>query len=82
VVKRIREEDGTSILYTSHNMRDVEEVCDRVVFMHQGKVLFVGTAAEILSHFQEESLESLFIRVARGGEVEAAADPQPVTRDQ
>ena len=41
-----------------------------------------GTAAEILSHFQEESLESLFIRVARGGEVEAAADPQPVTSDQ
>ena len=82
VVKRIREEDGTSILYTSHNMRDVEEVCDRVVFMHQGKILFVGTAAEILSHFQEESLESLFIRVARGGEVEAAADPQPVTSDQ
>ena len=82
VVKRIREEDGTSILYTSHNMRDVEEVCDRVVFMHQGKVLFVGTAAEILSHFQEESLESLFIRVARGGEVEAAAVPQLVTRDQ
>jgi len=54
-------------------MRDVEEVCDRVVFMHQGKILFIGTAAEILSHFQEESLESLFIRVARGGEIEAAS---------
>lgn len=73
VTKRIRDEEGTSILYTSHNMRDVEEVCDRVVFMHQGKVLFVGTAAEILNHFQEESLESLFIRVARGGEIESAA---------
>ena len=71
VTKRIRDEDGTSILYTSHNMRDVDEVCDRVVFMHQGKVLFIGTAAEILKHFQEESLESLFIRVARGGEGEA-----------
>jgi len=71
VTKRIRDEDGTSILYTSHNMRDVDEVCDRVVFMHQGKVLFIGTAAEILKHFQEESLESLFIRVARGGEGKA-----------
>lgn len=73
VTRRIRDEEGASILYTSHNMRDVEEVCDRVVFMHQGKILFVGTAAEILSHFQEESLESLFIRVARGGEIEAGA---------
>jgi ABC-2 type transport system ATP-binding protein len=72
VTKRIREEDGTSILYTSHNMRDVEEVCDRIIFMHQGKILFTGTAAETLEHFQEESLESLFIRVARGGEIESA----------
>lgn len=72
VTKRIREEDGTSILYTSHNMRDVEEVCDRILFMHQGRVLFAGTAAEILGHFKEDSLESLFIRVARGGEIEAA----------
>ena len=72
VTRRIREEDGTSILYTSHNMRDVEEVCDRVVFMHQGKALFTGTAEEILAHFKEESLESLFIRVARGGEIETA----------
>lgn len=68
VTKRIREQDGTSILYTSHNMRDVEEVCDRIIFMHQGKILFTGTAAETLEHFQEESLESLFIRVARGGD--------------
>lgn len=72
VTRRIRDEEGASILYTSHNMRDVEEVCDRVVFMHRGKILFIGTAAEILHHFQEESLESLFIRVARGGEIEAA----------
>lgn len=79
VTKRIRDEEGTSILYTSHNMRDVEEVCDRVVFMHRGKVLFVGTGAEILSHFQEESLESLFIRVARGGEIETAAPDAAAT---
>lgn len=73
VTRRIRDEEGASILYTSHNMRDVEEVCDRVVFMHRGKILFIGTATEILNHFQEESLESLFIRVARGGEIEAAS---------
>ncbi len=72
VASRIREEDGTSILYTSHNMRDVEEVCDRVVFMHQGRILFTGTAAEILGHFQEQSLESLFIRIARGGAIESS----------
>jgi ABC-2 type transport system ATP-binding protein len=71
VVKRIRDEEGTTILYTSHNMRDVEEVCDRVVFMHKGKVLFTGTSEETLHHFEEESLEDVFIRVARGGDIES-----------
>ena len=71
VVKRIRDEEGTTILYTSHNMRDVEEVCDRVVFMHKGKVLFTGTSEEILHHFEEKSLEDVFIRVARSGDIES-----------
>ncbi len=71
-VKRVREEDGATMLYTSHNMRDVEEVCDRVIFMHKGKILHQGTPAEIVSHFQEKSLEDVFIRVARGGELETA----------
>lgn len=74
---QIREEDGTSILYTSHNMRDVEEVCDRVVFMHQGRALRTGTAREILDHFHEQSLESLFIRVARGGSIETSSQSDP-----
>ncbi|MEM9283217.1 MAG: ABC transporter ATP-binding protein [Verrucomicrobiota bacterium] len=69
VVKRIRDEEGATILYTSHNMRDVEEVCDRVAFMHRGKILFTGTSEETLHHFEEESLEDVFIRVARGGEI-------------
>ena len=71
VVKRVREEDGTTMLYTSHNMRDVEEVCDRVVFLHKGKVLFEGTPKEIVQHFREESLEDVFIRVARSGDIES-----------
>ncbi|MEX2578942.1 MAG: ABC transporter ATP-binding protein [Verrucomicrobiales bacterium] len=70
VVKRIRDEEGTTILYTSHNMRDVEEVCDRVVFMHRGKILFEGTSGEILQHFEEESLEDVFIQIARSGEIQ------------
>lgn len=70
VVKRIREEEGTTILYTSHNMRDVEEVCDRVVFMHKGKILFTGTSGEVLTHFQKDSLEDVFIEVARSGDIE------------
>lgn len=75
VVRRIREEEGTSIVYTSHNMRDVEEICDRIVFMHQGKLLFVGTSAEILAKSQEKTLEDVFIRIARSGDLEPLISP-------
>ncbi len=71
VVKRVRDEEGTTMLYTSHNMRDVEEVCDEIVFMHKGKILVSGTNEEVKQHFEEESLEDVFIRVARSGDIEA-----------
>lgn len=69
-VKQVRDQDGSTMLYTSHNMRDVEEVCDRVIFMHHGKVIHQGTPKEIVAHFEEDSLEEVFIRVARSGDLE------------
>lgn len=68
VIRSVRNEKGMGVLYTSHNMRDVEEVCDRVIFMHEGKVLCEGTPEEIVKRFEEDSLEEVFIRVARGGD--------------
>jgi len=56
---------GTAILYTSHNMRDIEEVCDRLIFIHKGKVVTTGTPAEVVSQFQQDSLEGVFIQIAR-----------------
>jgi ABC-2 type transport system ATP-binding protein len=75
VVRRVCDEDGVTMLYTSHNMRDVEEVCDRVVFLHKGRILHEGTPHEIVARFQEKSLEEVFIRVARGGDIEPPSVP-------
>ena len=47
-------------------MRDIEEVCDRVLFLHAGKILAAGTPDEITKHFQEDDLEDVFIKIARG----------------
>jgi ABC-2 type transport system ATP-binding protein len=69
VVRKVQRERDIGILYTSHNMRDIEEVCDRVLFLHQGSILAQGTPAEIVEHFQEADLENVFIKVARSGEV-------------
>ena len=69
VIRRIQQERKIGILYTSHNMRDVEEVCDRVIFIHKGKVISEGTPQEVIDQFEQKSLEDVFIRIARSGDV-------------
>ena len=54
-----------AILYTSHNMRDIEEVCDRILFLHEGRILAEGTAEEIKKRFAGKDLDEVFIKVAR-----------------
>ena len=66
LLRHLQQETGLSILYTSHNMRDIEEVCDRLVFLHGGKVLAEGTPSEVKTRFNQASLEDFFIGVARG----------------
>jgi ABC-2 type transport system ATP-binding protein len=65
-----------AILYTSHNMRDIEEVCDRVIFLHKGKVVTEGTPEDIKERTQSASLEDVFIQIARNGDIE---EQKPVT---
>ena len=66
LLRKLQHENGLSILYTSHNMRDIHEVCDRLIFLHGGKVLAEGTPDLIAEKFNRSSLEDLFIGVARG----------------
>jgi ABC-2 type transport system ATP-binding protein len=46
-------------------MRDIEEVCDSILFLHQGKILASGTAEEIKDRFAGKDLDEVFIKVAR-----------------
>jgi ABC-2 type transport system ATP-binding protein len=79
VVRRACDERKVAILYTSHNMRDIEEVCDRVIFLHKGRIVAEGPPAEIVRRSTEQSLESVFIKIARSGELEddPASPPAP-----
>lgn len=69
VVRRRQREHDCSILYTSHNMKDIEEVCDRVIFLHKGKIVCEGSPAEIVERSSGASLEDVFIKIARDGEI-------------
>jgi ABC-2 type transport system ATP-binding protein len=64
-IKRLATEDRCGILWTSHNMNEVEAVCDRVLFLSRGKVLLEGNPQTLPQEHGSATLEDLFIRVAR-----------------
>ena len=57
-------EDGTALLVTSHNMREVEILCERVVILARGRIVADGTPTEIAQQFGTEDLEGAFLEVA------------------
>jgi ABC-2 type transport system ATP-binding protein len=66
-----RKEHGTTILFTSHNMSEVEELCDCVYFLSRGRVLANGspiavTQAILQEHRAEPALVEAFLHVANG----------------
>ena len=56
---------GLSVLYTSHNMREMEEMSDRIIFLQKGSLVAEGTAAQIVSRFGQADLEDVFLKLAR-----------------
>jgi ABC-2 type transport system ATP-binding protein len=56
---------GTAVLWTSHNMYEVTEVCDRVLFLSHGRILLEGDPKKLPAEHGKQTLEELFITVAR-----------------
>lgn len=69
LLRKIQREQGITMIYTSHNMRDVEEVCDRVLFLHRGRIIAEGTPPEVVARFNHKTLEEVFITLARTGDL-------------
>lgn len=63
---KVRAERQLAILFTTHNLREMELMADRVVFLHQGHILSSGTPAELTALYAAMDLEGMFLKVARG----------------
>ena len=70
LLKKLRQEYGTTIIYTSHYMHEVEELCDSVIFLARGSIVATGTPSEIRERSQLSSLEEVFVTIARDGELQ------------
>ena len=63
---------GKCLLFSSHVMQEVSALCDRIVILGHGRVVAVGTAAELLARSGEPTLEEAFVRLLGSGEGLAA----------
>jgi ABC-2 type transport system ATP-binding protein len=64
-LKEYQRAEGLSILYTSHNMREMEEMSNRIIFLQRGKIVAEGTATEIIQRYGQRDLEEVFLKLAR-----------------
>jgi len=64
-IRDIARRERCGILWTSHNMYEVEAVCDRVLFLSRGRILLEGGPRQLPAQHGAANLEDLFIRIAR-----------------
>ena len=71
-LERYRAASGCTILLASHNMAEVERLCDWVLMLKSGRMVDSGTPAELLARYDRGTLEDVFLDIARdrprGGE--------------
>src|SRR5277367_5837324 len=61
-----RKENGATILLASHNMLEVERLCDRVIIMKRGRIEDDDSPQQIMARYNRATMEEVFLDVARG----------------
>lgn len=69
ILQDLKRDRPIGMIYTSHNMAEVERMCGRIVFIHKGRTIAQGTPDEVKSRFDTQTLEQVFIRIVRGGDL-------------
>ena len=70
-LERYRRESGCTVLLASHNMAEVERLCDSVLMLKQGRIVDSGSPPELLDRYGRDDLEQVFLDIARRGTVAA-----------
>jgi ABC-2 type transport system ATP-binding protein len=65
-LKEYAETRGATLLLASHNMAEVERLADRVILLHQGRIIEYETPAALIATYGRQTLEQVFLDVVRG----------------
>lgn len=74
-LKRYQQDSGATILLASHNMQEVERLCDSVLMMRGGRIVDRGAPAELIARYGRQNLEEVFLDIARRPDDTAEAVP-------
>jgi ABC-2 type transport system ATP-binding protein len=64
-IETYKSKNKITILLASHNMKEVERLCDTVIMMKEGQIVDKGTCKELISKHGRDNLEDTFLQIAR-----------------
>tara|TARA_B110001450_G_scaffold238615_1_gene245751 strand:- start:136 stop:639 length:504 start_codon:yes stop_codon:yes gene_type:complete len=64
-LENYKSKNELTMLLASHNMKEVERLCDRIVMMKKGEIVDQGTCGELIKKHGRENLEETFLKIAR-----------------
>lgn len=62
-LKKINEEDGTTLVYTSHQLKEAEDLCEAVAMIDQGQIIAKDSLSNLLVKHEQDGLEGLFLQL-------------------
>ena len=77
-LQQLCRDENTALLITSHNMIEIERLCERVIFLSAGRIIADDTPDAVAERFGRADLEGVFLHLAEGGHVE----PRPQETDR
>ena len=74
-------EEGRTVIYSTHKLNEAEEVCDRIIIIHNGTLRADGTPAELMGATDAPTLEEAFVRLTQDASREVET-PEPASKFQ
>jgi len=60
---KILNQNGTTLVYTSHQLKEAEDLCNKIALFDEGRIIALGTLEQLLAGNEEQQLEGLFIKL-------------------